>query len=591
MNNSNTSLARGLRRGACILTAVLLAAFIASATAPQGQPVTVHVNNFPSTWVDENGEADMNSDSVSSDGRQVLIDSMSHPQGYPALKDQVYVRDMQTGEFETISVNDLGEPADIGAASFSMSSSGRYATFSSGATNLGIVWSPPLTHSQLWIRDRLANTTRCITLNAAGEPGNKSASLNRFSPDEKYLVFHSEASNLVPGDTNNTGDVFVYEVATHTFERVSLAPGGIEANGGSGMGGITEGGRYVAFNSMASNLVPGVGNGYPQAFVIDRQTGVIEVVSKNSQGEVASTGISGLMHISGDGRMVAFPSQAPNMFPGINQRQNIYTVDRVTGILRCMTLSPQGLPGDDDSFGPVLSTDGRYMSFISVADNLIPGFTPPSYNVYRGEILTGKIECVSVSVTGGYQNHQSLNSCINADGRFVVFWSHANNLDPTRGELYGPEVYIRDMALASVPKVYCLSTEGTAGCLPSMSFTGTPSASAPSGFTLTTSSLRNQKPGLLFYATTGSQLSLIPAGWLCVLPPLTRTSVQSSGGSSSSTTDCSGMLQLDFNTWASSGVDPALVAGQSVWAQSWSREPDLPATSYLSDAIVFTLGP
>src|SRR5262249_18468776 len=132
------------------------------------------------------------------------------------------------------------------------------------------------------------------------------------------VAFSSTASNLVPGDTNQTSDVFVSDRLTGTIERVSVASDGTGANEWSGDFGlcVSADGRYVAFASLASNLVPGDTNGYWDVFVRDRQTGTTERVSVASDGTGADSDSYGGLAISADGRFVAFSSRATNLVPG-----------------------------------------------------------------------------------------------------------------------------------------------------------------------------------------------------------------------------------------------------------------------------------
>ena len=137
------------------------------------------------------------------------------------------------------------------------------------------------------------------------------------------------------------------------------------------------------------------------------------------------------------------------------------------------------------------------------------------------------------------------------------------------------------------PAVYCTSKVNSQGCTPSIGATGTPSASAGSGFVLTTTNELDNKFGLFFYSKTGANNAPFQGGFLCGMPPLVRTPVQNSGG----TPPCGGAFTMDFNAYIAGGADPALISGQPVWVQTWSRDPASPSTTNLSDAITFTICP
>jgi len=135
---------------------------------------------------------------------------------------------------------------------------------------------------------------------------------------------------------------------------------------------------------------------------------------------------------------------------------------------------------------------------------------------------------------------------------------------------------------------YCTAKINSLACLPSMAATGIPSASAGSGFTIRTTSVVGDKPGVIFYSTTGPNGAPFRGGFLCAQQPLARTPVQNSGGGPAS---CAGIYALDFNAYVASGADPALVAGQDVWVQTWALDPGSPIPTSLSNALSFFICP
>lgn len=141
------------------------------------------------------------------------------------------------------------------------------------------------------------------------------------------------------------------------------------------------------------------------------------------------------------------------------------------------------------------------------------------------------------------------------------------------------------------PTVYCTAKTNSLGCVPQIGWSGTPSASSPSGFTITASSTRNQQNGMLFYGTNGAASAPWKGGTICVQPPLRRTPLQNAGGNAPPALDCSGTFALDFNTWTTSGADPALFAGAHVFAQLYSRDPGASFQLNLTDAVEFFLEP
>jgi hypothetical protein len=145
-------------------------------------------------------------------------------------------------------------------------------------------------------------------------------------------------------------------------------------------------------------------------------------------------------------------------------------------------------------------------------------------------------------------------------------------------------------SIVRAPVVYCASETNSLGCTPAISSAGTPSSSLPSPFDVGATSVLNHRNGLLFYGYKPRQTPF-QGGSMCVVAPLVRTPIQSSGGNAPPANDCSGVFSLDFNARIQSGVDPQLVAGEEVFAQYWSRDPADPSGTNLSDALAFHVQP
>ncbi len=174
----------------------------------------------------------------------------------------------------------------------------------------------------------------------------------------------------------------------------------------------------------------------------------------------------------------------------------------------------------------------------------------------------------------------------------MVFSSEASNLVQGDTNLK-KDVLVHDCGPLALPVVYCIAKTNSLGCAGAIGFTGTPSATAGSGFRVDATNVFSHKSGLLFYGLRGSTLIPFQGGWLCVRPPLRRTPVQSSGGLlPPPSRDCTGVFSIDFNAWIASGADPTLVTGREVWAQYWSRDPGFPPPegSNLTDALAFAIG-
>jgi Tol biopolymer transport system component len=288
-------------------------------------------------------------------------------------------------------------------------------------------------------------TTERVSLGPRGVQGDFSSIEPSISVDGRFVAFFSYATNLVLGDTNRKAEGFVRDRQTGTTERVSVGSGGAQDNGISGPPSISADGRFVAFASVATNLVPGDTNGTADVFVRDRLTGTTRRVSFGPggvQGNDHSAGGS----ISADGRFVAFVSNATNLVPGdTNGTTDVFVRNRQTGTTRRLSLGPGGAQGDGQSSVASISADGGFVAFQSEATNLVPGDTNDGDDVFVGDGLTGKTRRVSLGSGGVQGNGNSITPAISADGRFIVFGSSGTNLVP--GDTNGQnDVFVRTLA-------------------------------------------------------------------------------------------------------------------------------------------------
>jgi hypothetical protein len=231
----------------------------------------------------------------------------------------------------------------------------------------------------LLARTGSAQVTQRVSVDSSCAQANNVSGIYRVSVSAhgRYVAFASQATNLVPGDTNGFGDVFVRDRLSGTTERVSLDSGGAQGNSASYDPSISADGRFVAFVSDAINLVPGDTNGKPDIFVRDRQSGRTERISVNSAGAQGDDQ-SAIPSISADGRFVAFASQATNLVPGdTNGLMDVFVHDRLSGLTERVSVDSFGAQGNGISalFGLSISADGRFVAFESYASNLVHGDT------------------------------------------------------------------------------------------------------------------------------------------------------------------------------------------------------------------------
>jgi len=265
---------------------------------------------------------------LSGDGRYVAFESVLRQllAGRVYWTQGVLVRDRQTGTTELASIAADGSPDRAPCSARGISADGRYVLFHHDSKGL-------------FVRDRQADRTEWVTDNSY---------LSVLSANGRYIAFESEASDLVPDDTNDALDIFVHDRQTGTTQRVSMASDGTQGSSASGSPSLSADGRYVAFHSDASNLVAGSISGKGGVFVHDWRTGKTERVSVASDGTQADKG-------------------------GFVPRE--------------------GFLG---SLSPALSADGRYVAFTSHAANLVSGDTSGATDIFVHDRWTRKTERVSL---------------------------------------------------------------------------------------------------------------------------------------------------------------------------------------------------
>jgi len=359
-----------------------------------------------------------------------------------------------------VSVGYGGVQATGGSSQLNaISTDGRCVAFHSEATNL--VSGDTNGFGDIFVHDRLLGTTEIVSIAPGGALGNGTSTEPDISADGRYVVFHSSASNLVVGDTNGAPDVFVHDRQLGTNERVSVDSSGAQSNGQSLSPCVSGDGRYTAFYSIATNLVAGDTNGIADVFVHDRQLGTTERVSVSiggAQGNAAS------FHprLSYDGRYVAFHSSATNLVAGdVNGFPDVFVRDRQLGTTELVSLSSGGAQGNFSSNVGGISDDGRYVAFSSGASNLVAGDTNAVNDVFLRDRQAGTTERVSISSGGAQANGSTGSSDISADGRFVAFDGGASNLVP--GDTNGDsDVFVRDVQLATTTRA-SVNTNGGEG--------------------------------------------------------------------------------------------------------------------------------
>ena len=397
---------------------------------------------------------------ISAHGRYVVMNSdatnlVAHDTN---KRKDVFVRDRRTGKTTRVSVSSSGAQAKAtaypfgGSHAWAISSDGRYVLFVSDAPNL--VAHDTNRAKDIFVHDRITGRTTRASVSSRGRQANGVSESPALSADGRYVAFESSASNLVRGDTNRQPDVFVHDRRTGKTVRVSVSSAGRQANFASVVPALSADGRYVAFATAASNLVPHDTNGLEDVFVRDRRTGKttrVSVTSRERQatGSPTHTGSNAPL-ISGDGRYVAFHSDASNLVPGDTNRVfDIFVRDRLVGETSRVSVSNTGAQANAETLGSgSISADGRYVFFGSMASNLVADDTNDTEDAFIRDRVAHRTILASRSISGRVGNGASgPPGGLSADNRYLVFGSWASNL-VAHDHSPGPDVFVRDFGRA-----------------------------------------------------------------------------------------------------------------------------------------------
>lgn len=391
-----------------------------------------------------------------------------------------------------------------------MSADGRFVAFACDADNL--VPGDTNRCTDVFVYDRHTGRTERVSVASDGAQGNDVSSDPVISADGRWVAFVSWADNLVQHDENQTGDIFLHDRESGNTELVSAAPGGTSADDASYAPSISADGRFVAFSSQASNLVPGDSNRRPDVFVYDREKRVLERVSVDSGGvEADEGGQYGV--ISADGRWVAYLSAARNLLHGRTDwplRSQVYLYDRET---RCTTLVTVGLEGDraDNASGRLgISANGLWLAYVSRASNLAVGSPSGWTNLFlfgREQAETRWVAKVILHSDGPIEGGRFLS--ISADGRWLAFDS-AEDITPDDSNGL-PDAFVYDRDTGKIERV----SVGPGGLEPDGG-SGSPSISADGRYVAFFSQATNlvseapsRAPGILVYDRQTGRTELV----------------------------------------------------------------------------------
>ncbi len=334
-------------------------------------------------------------------------------------------------------------------------------------------------HTDIYVRDRIENTTTLLSFSHLGGPANAFSSESTLSDDGRFVAFQSNASNLVSGDVNGFGDVFLadrdpdgnglFDEGNEYVIRMSENWLGVEGNGPSSLPVLSGDGRYVTLTSIANNLVPNDLNGMPDQFVYDRVAGaltLISLVSDGSQGNLPS----GPGVISRDGRYVCFSSQATNLdVADTNGLPDFYlhdrdpdgngTYDEGNGTTAWVSYTYTGTPANSACSNVDITANGDAIVFQSAATNLTAGNGAGVTQIFYRDLSSGAIYLVSRNALNQSGNDASTYPEISLNGQAVVFQSRATNLVAGDTNLWD-DAFLADLVALTMERISLTATGG-----------------------------------------------------------------------------------------------------------------------------------
>jgi len=322
-----------------------------------------------------------------------------------------------------VSVSSKGIQGDDISTDAAVTPDGLYVAFRFDGTNLVKGDRNGLT--DIVVRDRVTGKTERASVKGKRKSANQACYNACISADGNFVLFTSQADNLVKGDTNGVVDVFLRDRGARRTIRVSLNADGEELTGGGDEAGLalSADGRFVVFFSSSENLLPGGVNGQSQVVLKDLSDGSITLVSANGSGQPGN-GASYDPSIAPGGGFVALESTATDLAAGNTDGVlQAYVWNRLTGEIRRASVDGAGTSADDHALSPVVSDDGNRVAFVSAATNLVAGDTNGAQDAFLHDFGTGTTTRLSVPVGGGQASEPSYGPSMTADGSQVAFYT------------------------------------------------------------------------------------------------------------------------------------------------------------------------
>jgi Tol biopolymer transport system component len=366
---------------------------------------------------------------VTADGRGIVFESDADnlvANDTNTTFSDLFYKDLVTGQVTWITAPRVAGSFGFGGYGGDVSPNGRYLVFETQATNL--VDGDSSARKNIFVQDLMTGTVSRVTTGPNGEPANGASSNASFSADGSNIVFESSADNLGAADDNFYNDIYVKNFFTDQISLISKSTTGEKANGHSFAPQFSSNGQFIVFESEASNLVLGDENNKADIFIKNLK-GDLEIVSR--EGTTQAQDVCRSAVVSADGRYILFETRATD-FEGNdgNGTWDVFLKDRTSGAISRISSTSGGAAGNagSTSIGAKFSADGRYVFFESDASNLVAGDNNNASDVFRKDLITNEIVRMSVALDGSGGNGDSRDGRLSQDGRYFFFSSEASNL-------------------------------------------------------------------------------------------------------------------------------------------------------------------
>ena len=355
--------------------------------------------------------------SFSEDGQYILFETWARNLVQPDVSsaNEVLLFDRSANSFERVAMGDFGQELYTHSSNAVMTSDNRYIAYQTG--------------QQIFVYDRQLQVRELVTVGIDSLDANNSSYAPSISADGRYVVFTSNATNLVAADTNGLRDAFLRDRQAQTTIRISQAPGGAEADDYSAWARVTSDGSEVLFSSEAGNLIPNDNDGKLDVFSYSMADGSLSLISKGFDG-LPGNNVDNIHDMSPDGRFVLVSSKSTNIVQGSEDSTftTLFLYDRQANTVEKVPFTETGEELNSHTGAAAVSDDGRFVVFNSSADNIVIGDNNGRKDVFLRDMSKQTTRLLSMNLNGDVGNEQSSIPDITADGQFVVFGSFASDL-------------------------------------------------------------------------------------------------------------------------------------------------------------------